>query len=399
MEIWGILNQVLTPPFLQVLLLPTATLIVTYILLHLSGIRDPRIRSAFYSLTLFVPLVVYLFYFPSVWVTRPVPPSLVDIAGGMGLHTQVEVVGVNFTGLLCLVGLAFGAAALAFSYAFGVGIVRKFQGVVEVGAEDEPWLYGIIEKAARKVDIPTPKIGITDSLQPNAFTVGYGKEAIVVFSSGIISALSSGELEAVAGHELAHIKNGDFHLLAAASALRVVSFFNPASYISSSMLAKEREFLADEVGARSTHRGATLRRALVKIASAQVDVSLRLPDVISGLFIYSNIGSLRAAFTSHPSLSTRVTRIGRAPSVVVGEKYRAVAVAMLLLGSFAFAFYLVEPFHLVEAFFGLCSTLGLQPWGGAQHLGFESLVRAGFSSVRPPPVPGGGTIIIVMMPS
>ena len=397
MEVWEILSQFFTPPFPQVVLLPAATLALTYTLIRIFGIKDPRIRSAFYTLTLFVPLVIYLFYFPSVWVMRPVPHTFVETTGGVILRAQ-EVVAVNLTGLLCLVGIGFGAVVLVSSYIFGVGIVKKFQGVVEVGAEDEPWLQHIVERAAKKVGIHPPRIGITDSLQPNAFTVGYGKEAIVIFSSGIISTLSSGELEAVASHELAHIKNGDFHLLAAASALRVVSFFNPASYLSSSMLAREREFLADDVGARSTHRGATLRRALVKIASAQIDRGFRLPDVISGLFIYSNIGSLRAAFTSHPTLDTRVTRIGRVSSVVVGEQYRAVAVAMLLLGSFTFAFYLLDPPHVMEVFRMLCSTLGLQPWGGAPHLGFESLARSGLESMRPPPIPGGGTIIIVMMP-
>jgi hypothetical protein len=46
---------------------------------------------------------------------------------------------------------------------------------VEVDAEDEPWLYGIVERATRKLGAPMPKVGITDNLQPNAFTIGFAK--------------------------------------------------------------------------------------------------------------------------------------------------------------------------------------------------------------------------------
>ena len=265
-----------------------------------------------------------------------------------------EIAGVNYTGLLCIIGLAFGAMTLAISYLFGVKIVKKCQGVIDVSAEDEPRIYKSVEKLAQKMGVPVPKIGLTESLQPNAFTIGYGVNAMVVFSSGLITTLNHVEFEAVIAHELAHIKNRDFHLMAIASSLKIVSFFNPASYLSASMFAREREYLADDVGSKATGKRNTLKRALVKIAATpSPQRSAVLPELVSGLFIYSQIGSLKAAFTSHPSLDMRLDRIGHGGFRGRGDVFKAALVAFALIGSMALlSSYILQPMWMYEAFFG-----------------------------------------------
>lgn len=371
--------QLFTAPFPQMLLVSTATLVISYVLLTLTQIRDPKIRGFFHGLTLIAPIIVYMIYTPSVWLMGPmiqhgytdggsfiisqvspaVGGAIVGYAGIPPAFSTVfmaeEAARLSYTGLLCVIGLVFGTATLALSYIFGVRIVKRCQGVIDVTPEDEPRLYKSVDKLAQRVGVPVPKIGLTESLQPNAFTIGYGKSAMIVFSSGLITALNQVELEAVVAHELAHIKNRDFHLMALVSSLRVVSFFNPAAYLSASMFAREREYLADDVGSKATGRRSTLKRALIKIASIPAPKRrAHIPELVSGLFIYSQIGSLKAAFTSHPSLDMRLDRIGSGRSGSVGDVYKALLVALLLIGSMALlSSYIMQPIRLFDTFLRL----------------------------------------------
>ena len=385
-----VVMQLLTAPFPQILLTSIATLVISYLLLTIIKIRDPKIRGFFYSLTLLAPLVVYLFYTPSIWVMRPVfeqgsingstmiISQMGEAIGGSvksiamaspavaSFMVAQEVAGVNYTGVLCIIGIVFGIVMLAVSYLFGVRIVKGCQGVMDVTAEDEPKLYKSVEKLASRVGVATPKIGLTENLRPNAFTIGYGDNAMVVFSSGLISTLDQVELEAVIAHELAHIKNRDFHLMAIVSSLKVVSFFNPAAYLSASMLVREREYLADDVGSRATRKKNTLKKALIKIAATPAPQRRAvIPDLVSGLFIYSQIGSLKAAFTSHPSLDMRLDRIGRGGAGKKMDKYKAALVALVLIGSLAMlSSYILQPMHLVEVFFRVGPGIRVPMGGG-----------------------------------
>lgn len=348
-----VIMQLLVPPFPQIVLASVATLVITSLLLRVFNVWDPQIRTIFYGLTLLVPLFMYVIITPSVWITRPVIIRGPVEASIIIITRMEEVVGVSYTGILCVSGIIFGSATLIVSYLFGVAIVKKCQGVMEVTEEDEPKLYGIVGKLAKRIGIDIPKIGLTENLQPNAFTIGHGNNTMVVFSSGLISVLDRIELEAVIAHELAHIKNQDFHLMAVVSSLKVIAFFNPASYLSASMLAKEREYLADEVGTKSTRRRNSLKMALIKIASINTPRRrVIIPDLVSGLFIYSQIGSLKAAFTSHPSLDTRLDRISYDDAGTGRDKYKAVLVVLVLFGSLALlSTYIMQPMRLVELFF------------------------------------------------
>lgn len=72
-------------------------------------------------------------------------------------------------------------------------------------------LHGMVERLSRKIGLPTPPdIGLFHSSTPNAFATGYSKRsALVGLSYSLVEQMSDSELEAVIGHELAHIENGD----------------------------------------------------------------------------------------------------------------------------------------------------------------------------------------------
>jgi len=380
--------QLLMAPFPQMILSSGVTFIITYILLRLLKVGDPRIRSRFYMLPLFAPLVVYAIYTPSIWIMRPTMVHGFASEAGIVVEKVEEIAGVSYTGILCIIGLVFGAVTLGISYLFGVNIVKRCQGVMDVTVDDEPNICGTIERLAKKMGVPTPNVGLTENMQPNAFTVGYGDKTMVVLSSGLISVLNQMEMEAVIAHELAHIRNRDFHLMAVISSLKVAAFFNPVAYFSASMLAREREFLADEAGAKVTKRRSAFRSALKKISSVQTPSSISLlPSIVSGLFVYSQIGPLRAALTSHPSLDTRLDRIGNDRIRTAMDGYKAVFIALTLAVSLSFlSSYIMQPIPLMGLFFRPEPTFGVHAMafeGRPEFAAFTGHIRAGgFAVVR-----------------
>ncbi len=91
-----------------------------------------------------------------------------------------------------------------FSHRF---VLRMYKAKV-IERDQAPELYDMVERLSEKAGIPMPVVAISDKPQPNAFATGRNPEnAVVCFTQGILQALSPRELEGVAAHELAHIKN------------------------------------------------------------------------------------------------------------------------------------------------------------------------------------------------
>jgi heat shock protein HtpX len=344
-----ILRLVSGPPLLQVVLMSVIVLGVSYLMMRVLRLNNPRVRSIYFGLALLAPIILYVLFTPSIWVTRIVMQhSFTPFPVEMNFDFE-RVVEVNYVGVICVVGLILGGVTFLVSNLFSLSIVKRMQGVVEVGVEEEPTLYEMVEKVARKMGVDTPRVGLTEHLQPNAFTVGRGKSAMVVFTMGILSALDPRELEAVAAHELAHIKNGDFNLMSFVTALKIVFFYNPVSYLAASMVSREREYLADEVGAKAISRTRQLKSALVKISAAKTGMSQNLLTTLTTrLFVYSQIGSLKAAFAAHPNLDTRLRHIGGVTNLR-GDAVKTAAVAVLLVSTlFLAGGYIFQPMRLVD---------------------------------------------------
>ncbi|RLI28590.1 hypothetical protein DRO58_01830 [Candidatus Bathyarchaeota archaeon] len=296
---------------------------LTYITVKILKIHNPRFKSFFYMIPLFLPLVVYAIFPPSYISYRSFtivakisnPAKLEDVSiDSFSVKTadlKVFTMQVfSITGLLCLTGLIAGTVILAFLYVFGSRIVCWLQGVVELMPEEEPELLAMVRGLAGRAGISMPRIGITEDLRPNAFTIGYGKNAMIVFSLGLLKMLDGAELEAVVSHEIAHIKNQDFHFNALTSALKIVSFFNPLVYLLSSAIKKEREFLADNTGMKLIERPWVLGLALKKIWENSKGFSRGLlRQRISSFFIASEIRHVRKLLATHPSLESRLNNI------------------------------------------------------------------------------------------
>lgn len=83
--------------------------------------------------------------------------------------------------------------------------------VIEVPQNDsEQWLVSTISRQAEKVGIDMPEVAIFQSSAPNAFATGANKnKSLVAVSTGLLSAMTRDEIEAVLGHEMSHVANGD----------------------------------------------------------------------------------------------------------------------------------------------------------------------------------------------
>jgi heat shock protein HtpX len=263
--------------------------------------------------------------------------------------------------------LIFGIMLLPVLYILGSRMVRRFHGVVNITPDEKPTLFQMVKKIANSVDVFTPCIGITENLEPNAFTVGYGKRATIVFSSGLLDMLDGAELEAVIAHEIAHIKNHDFHFMALVSVLKVISFFNPIVYLLSSAITREREILADDTGGRLLEKPERLGLALLKIWEAPKEFSQGfLTRFISSLFIISEIGQLKTLFAAHPPLERRLSKNAEKEfwSSVSRDKPKSIlACFMIAVMLFSFCYPLFQNNYFGERKRGIFFTTADSKYG------------------------------------
>ena len=106
-------------------------------------------------------------------------------------------------------------------------MIDAITGGHEVTREEEPRLYNLLENLCISRGIPMPKLKIIDDVALNAFATGLNeKQYSITVTTGLQQALTDAEMEAVLGHELTHIRNGDVRMLVIALVIAgVVSFF------------------------------------------------------------------------------------------------------------------------------------------------------------------------------
>jgi heat shock protein HtpX len=132
----------------------------------------------------------------------------------LGIDTALEQQGggLNLTGLLIISG-AFGMGGSFISLAISKWMAKKSMGVKLIETpttQQEEWLLSTVEMQAREAGIGMPEVGIFNSPQPNAFATGMSKNsALVAVSTGLLNNMTQGEVEAVLGHEVSHVANGD----------------------------------------------------------------------------------------------------------------------------------------------------------------------------------------------
>lgn len=121
------------------------------------------------------------------------------------------------------------AAALwiVIAYFFHQNMIDAVTGGEDVTRQQQPRLYNLLENLCISRGIPMPKLKVMDSPALNAFATGLNRrQYAVTVTTGLLKALNDQEIEAVLGHELTHIRNGDVQLMVVAVIIAgVVGFF------------------------------------------------------------------------------------------------------------------------------------------------------------------------------
>ncbi|MCQ6254826.1 zinc metalloprotease HtpX [Methanocaldococcus sp.] len=210
-----------------------------------------------------------------------------------------------------------------------------------------PWLHQMVERVARKAGLPKPKVAIVPTMTPNAFATGRNpKNAVVAVTEGILQLLSPEELEGVIGHEIAHIKHRDILISTIVATLAGAIIYiaewmlywgglffasesedtNPLEFIGLILLlilapiaatliqfaiSRQREFYADEEGAKLTHP-LWLANALSKLEEGVQKYPLEKGNpATSHLFIVNPFRSdfIMKLFSTHPPTEERIRRL------------------------------------------------------------------------------------------
>ncbi len=243
--------------------------------------------------------------------------------------------------LCALMGFAGSLISLFMSKSMAKMSTRA-QVIESPRTEGERWLVDTVRRQSDAAGIGMPEVAIFPSPQPNAFATGANRNnALVAVSSGLLEAMSRDEVEAVLGHEIGHVANGDMVTLTLIQGVvntfvlflaRIVGFFVDRvllkneqglgmGYWITSLLAqvvlgilasmivmwfsRHREFKADQAGARLSSREKMIG-ALERLRAAQ-QMQNTMPDTLVAFGIASGLKSgLQALFSSHPPLEARI---------------------------------------------------------------------------------------------
>ena len=137
---------------------------------------------------------------------------LTVVAHLIGLDRWLQVRGSSLGALLVLAAV-FGFGGAFVSLLMSKWMARTAMGVriiQQPSTPTEQWLVDMVARLARAAGVGMPEVGVFQSPQPNAFATGYRRDAaLVAVSTGLLAAMSAEEVEAVLGHELTHVANGD----------------------------------------------------------------------------------------------------------------------------------------------------------------------------------------------
>jgi heat shock protein HtpX len=258
---------------------------------------------------------------------------LVTLGGFFG--GQDGIIMAFFFSLLMNGGMYFFSDKLALSMSRAKPLSRT----------THPEIFQIVQELAHRINIPMPKLYITPDRQANAFATGRGPgHASVAVTQGILDTLPKEELRAVLAHELAHVKNRDVLVATIAAVLAgtisfisnmamfggfnnsdednrgagalgiVFALFVPiAASIVQMAISRQREFGADETGARTIGDGEPLAKALIAIHDSARRSPMQTNPALSSLYIGNPLGGLGGGmmklFSTHPPVEERVKRL------------------------------------------------------------------------------------------
>lgn len=116
-------------------------------------------------------------------------------------------------GYIAVMALVMGFAGSFISLWMSKGMAKRSMGVQVIAhpqTNQERWLVDIVQRQADKAGIKMPEVGIFHTPEPNAFATGARRNAaLVAVSTGLLDNMTEDEVEAVLGHEISHVANGD----------------------------------------------------------------------------------------------------------------------------------------------------------------------------------------------
>ena len=264
----------------------------------------------------------------------------------LGVEPFLNANGLNLNSLLIFAAvMGFGGAFI--SLAISKWSAKKMSGAVTIEnpkTPDEIWLMNTVKKQSEAVGIQIPEVAIFNSPVVNAFATGMSRNSsLVAVSSGLLEMMTKDEAEAVIGHEISHIANGDMVTLTLIQGVvnTFVLFFSrvigytvdkvvfktrqgtgPAFFITmiiSELLlgvlasivvmwfSRQREYRAD-IGGGQLAGNQKMIAALQRLKSQYE--SSALPKSIAALGISGEQGrGLKELFSTHPSLDDRIARL------------------------------------------------------------------------------------------
>jgi heat shock protein HtpX len=263
----------------------------------------------------------------------------------LGVEPYLNEQGLNLNSLLIF------AAVMGFGGSFISLSISKWTAKRSVGAQvietprtqAEIWLVQTVRRQAQTAGIGMPEVAIYDSLEVNAFATGMNRnKALVAVSTGLLRSMSEEEAEAVLGHEVSHVANGDMVTLALIQGVvnTFVMFFSrvighvvdrvvfkterghgPAFFVTMIVaemvlgilasiivmwFSRQREFRADRGGASLAGR----QKMIAALQALQQAHPAPLPDKMAAFGIAGGMGGgLKRLFMTHPPLEERIAAL------------------------------------------------------------------------------------------
>ena len=278
----------------------------------------------------------------------------------MGNQIRTTVLMVLLTVLIMVIGqwvggrqgmiiaLVMAAGMNFFSYWFSDKIVLRMYNAQEVGPQESPELYGMVQELCRRANLPMPKVYVIPQDAPNAFATGRNPEhAAVAVTQGLLKLLNREEAMGVLAHELGHVRNRDILIgsIAATMAGAIMMLADMARWsaifggghrdreegggggglglILMSILAplgamliqmaisRSREYMADATGASFAGTPEGLARALEKLGAYSKRLPMDASPSTAHMFIVNPLSgrSLTSLFSTHPPLEERIARL------------------------------------------------------------------------------------------
>ena len=255
--------------------------------------------------------------------------------------------GINFNALL-IMSMVMGFAGSLISLFLSKWMAKRSVGAQVITAPSnatEQWLFNTVQRQAQQAGIGMPEVAIYDSPEINAFATGWNRnDALVAVSTGLMNNMTQDEAEAVLGHEISHVANGDMITLTLVQGVvntfviffsRIIGYLvdrmvfkvergtGPAFFIVSMIaqlvlgvlanmivmwFSRYREFHADAGGASLAGRHKMIA-ALERLKLNHEETAL--PKSVAAFGI-SGGGAFSRLFMTHPPLEERIEALRRA---------------------------------------------------------------------------------------